>query len=97
MKNVISAIILSLCITIPAIAGQYQVTHVVDGDTIDVIYKGKKERNRMLNVDTPESVHPDQSRNTAMGYSHGPQSIGIHQIQAGRQNSRPGISGKEAG
>ena len=66
MKNIVTTI-LFLLFAIPALASQYQVTRVVDGDTIDVIYKGKKERIRMLNVDTPESVHPDQSRNTAMG------------------------------
>jgi len=69
MKSLISSIILSLSIFLPALslAGQCQVLKVVDGDTIDVLYMGKKERIRMLNVDTPESVHPDQSRNTAMG------------------------------
>lgn len=50
-----------------ALAGEYKVIHVVDGDTIDIICHGKKERIRMLCVDTPESVHPDQSRNTPMG------------------------------
>lgn len=58
---------LFLLFTIPAMAGQHQFLRVVDGDTIDVLYIGKKERIRMLNVDTPESVHPDQSHNTAMG------------------------------
>ena len=48
-------------------AGQYQVLKVIDGDTVDILYMGKKERIRMLNVDTPESVHPDATRNTAMG------------------------------
>lgn len=58
---------LFLLFTIPALAGQHQVVKVVDGDTIDVLYMGKKERIRLLCVDTPESVHPDQSRNTEMG------------------------------
>jgi len=40
---------------------------VIDGDTIDILYKGKKERIRLLCVNTPESVHPDTSKNTAMG------------------------------
>ena len=40
---------------------------VVDGDTIVIDFYGKKEKIRLLNVDTPESVHPDLSRNTPMG------------------------------
>ncbi|MGY2082363.1 thermonuclease family protein [Blastococcus sp. SYSU DS0539] len=36
------------------------VTKVVDGDTIDVRYDGDTHRVRLLNVDTPESVDPDQ-------------------------------------
>lgn len=48
-------------------SGQYQVLKVIDGDTIAINYHGKIEKVRLLNVDTPESVHPDQSRNTAMG------------------------------
>ena len=43
------------------------VLRVVDGDTIVVRLKGKTEKVRLLNVDTPESVHPDRRRNTAMG------------------------------
>lgn len=66
MKKLI-LVSLILLFAIPAIAGQYKVLRIVDGDTIDILYQGKKERIRMLNVDTPESVHPDQSRNTAMG------------------------------
>jgi len=45
----------------------YPVVSVVDGDTISIIYQGKKEKIRFLNVDTPESVHPDLSRNTPLG------------------------------
>ncbi|TRW46406.1 thermonuclease family protein [Georgenia yuyongxinii] len=36
------------------------VTGVVDGDTIDVTYRGKDSRVRLLNVDTPETVDPDE-------------------------------------
>lgn len=43
------------------------VTKVVDGDTIKVMYEGKEESVRMIGVDTPESVHPDKSRNTEEG------------------------------
>ncbi|WP_022871913.1 thermonuclease family protein [Nesterenkonia alba] len=33
---------------------------VIDGDTIVVDVDGVEERVRLLNIDTPESVHPDQ-------------------------------------
>ncbi len=36
----------------------FLVTHVVDGDTFDVDMDGKKERIRMIGVDTPETVDP---------------------------------------
>ena len=56
-----------IALSLPCFAGQHQVIKVIDGDTIDILYYGKKERIRMLCVDTPESVHPDQTRNTPMG------------------------------
>ncbi len=34
------------------------VTHVVDGDTIDVDIDGKTERIRLIGIDTPETVDP---------------------------------------
>ena len=65
-KVFLTALFFSLFI-LPCFAGQYPVLRVVDGDTIDINYNGIKERVRLLCVDTPESVHPDQSKNTAMG------------------------------
>lgn len=45
---------------LPAISpGYYAVTHVVDGDTIDVNMNGTTERIRMIGVDTPETKKPD--------------------------------------
>ncbi len=35
------------------------VLKVVDGDTVDVRFRGHEERVRLLNVDTPETVDPD--------------------------------------
>ena len=67
MKKTLLIIICSFLFVSPCIAGQYRVLKVIDGDTIDIQYKGKKERIRMLCVDTPESVHPDRSRNTPLG------------------------------
>ena len=45
----------------------YAVKYIVDGDTIDINYHGKIERVRLLCVDTPESVHPNQKYNTPLG------------------------------
>ena len=36
------------------------VGRVIDGDTIDVEYDGDTHRVRLLNVDTPETVDPDE-------------------------------------
>src|SRR5690606_14118634 len=36
------------------------VTKVIDGDTIEVNLNGKLEKVRMLLIDTPETVHPNQ-------------------------------------
>jgi micrococcal nuclease len=45
----------------------YTVTRVVDGDTIIIDMDGAEERVRLIGVDTPESVHPDESRNVPYG------------------------------
>lgn len=44
----------------PAADGDGVVTHVVDGDTIDVRVGGTEERVRLIGVDTPESVAPER-------------------------------------
>lgn len=36
------------------------VTEIVDGDTIDVTIDGEERRVRLLNVDAPETAHPDK-------------------------------------
>lgn len=46
---------------------EYKVVRVVDGDTIVVNFNGKEEKVRFIGVDTPESVHPDKSKNTEEG------------------------------
>lgn len=43
------------------------VSRVVDGDTLVVAVSGEEKRVRLILVDTPESVHPDQSKNTEYG------------------------------
>ena len=38
----------------------YQVTRIIDGDTINITYKGKERSVRLIGVDTPETVHPSK-------------------------------------
>jgi micrococcal nuclease len=45
----------------------YEVVRVVDGDTIVVKYNGVDEKVRLIGIDTPESVHADESKNTEEG------------------------------
>ena len=66
-KVVIIFLLVFLTLPLTCHATQYKVLRVVDGDTIIINYHGKKERVRLLRVDTPESVHPDKKRNIPMG------------------------------
>lgn len=43
------------------------ITKISDGDTITVELSGSSYKIRMLEVDTPESVHADQTKNNAFG------------------------------
>ena len=45
----------------------YEVVRVVDGDTFVIEYEGKQEKVRLIGIDTPESVHPDEEKNTEFG------------------------------
>lgn len=40
--------------------GEYDVTEVVDGDTVKIDFKGTEETVRLIGVDTPETKHPNQ-------------------------------------
>lgn len=44
-----------------------KLVRVIDGDTIIVDIEGDEYRVRMIGIDTPESVHPDSSKNTEDG------------------------------
>ncbi|WMJ78737.1 MULTISPECIES: thermonuclease family protein [unclassified Sedimentibacter] len=48
-------------------SNKYKVIRVVDGDTFEINFDGKKEKVRLIGVDTPESVHPDANRNVEEG------------------------------
>jgi micrococcal nuclease len=72
--RVTSALALFLWIAAPCLlsacgsgADGYPVTRVVDGDTLIVDVDGSEERVRLIGVDTPESVHPDEKRNVPYG------------------------------
>jgi micrococcal nuclease len=41
-------------------AGPYTVTRVVDGDTLKVDVDGQEQTVRLIGVDTPETVHPNE-------------------------------------
>lgn len=45
----------------------YPVSRIIDGDTIKIIYNGREESVRLIGIDTPESVHPDSSKNLPEG------------------------------
>ena len=36
----------------------YEVVHVVDGDTLDILKRGEKVRVRLIGINSPESVDP---------------------------------------
>lgn len=50
-----------------SILTQASVVRIIDGDTIVVNIDGVEETVRLIGVDTPESVHPDTSKNTDAG------------------------------
>lgn len=47
--------------------GAYEVVKVTDGDTIIVRANAENLKVRLIGIDTPESVHPDQTKNTPEG------------------------------
>ena len=48
-------------------AAKAKVIRVKDGDTFVASSRGKEYTVRLIGIDTPESVHPDKSRNTPEG------------------------------
>lgn len=47
--------------------GPYAVSYVIDGDTAYINIDGTETKVRFIGIDTPESVHQDESRNTPEG------------------------------
>lgn len=71
-KKIISVLVALLAIALGILTqntneGKYKVIRVVDGDTLIVEIDNKEERVRLIGVDTPESVHPDASKNVEAG------------------------------
>jgi len=66
-KIILILFVLLLSLPVLAVAAQYKVIRVVDGDTIVIDYNGNPEKVRLLCVNTPESVHPDKKQNVPMG------------------------------
>ena len=54
-------------ISAPSVEGLYSVTRTVDGDTIVVNIDGVDTKIRLIGIDAPESVHPDEEKNTEEG------------------------------
>lgn len=44
-----------------------ELVNVVDGDTLTVIYDDEITKVRLIGIDTPESVHVDETKNTEYG------------------------------
>ena len=51
----------------PELAGAYEVVRVVDGDTLIVKMGDSEKYVRLIGVNAPESVHPDETKNTPEG------------------------------
>ena len=52
---IFSVIAVSFIFSTPCFAGQYKVTRVTDGDTINVVGNGHKEIIRLVGIDAPET------------------------------------------
>ena len=53
----------ALFLSLPVFAapdGPYTVSRVIDGDTVELLIDGQKEKIRLIGVDTPETVHPSK-------------------------------------
>lgn len=64
LKSLLGVLFLALifvgCSTSESDLNTYQVTKVVDGDTIKINFEGREETVRLLLIDTPETVHPNK-------------------------------------
>ena len=59
MKSILQILLFFLCTT--AFSGELEtckVIRIIDGDTVEVIYRGEKEKVRLYGIDTPERGEP---------------------------------------
>lgn len=49
------------------VSEMYEVIRAVDGDTLLIDYEGVNTYVRLIGIDTPESVHPDEAKNEYAG------------------------------
>ena len=70
-RFLIAAVALALCCPIPlhAMGGKATVLYVIDGDTLKVMYEGRKQSVRLIGIDAPESkknrkAYKDSSRSS---------------------------------
>jgi endonuclease YncB( thermonuclease family) len=56
-----------LFLPLAATAAPHKVLRVIDGDTIEVLYRGKAEKVNLLCVDTPDFVHKDEDKDISPG------------------------------
>lgn len=45
----------------------YELLEVIDGDTVSIMYEDEPMNVRLIGVDAPESVHPDENNNSEWG------------------------------
>ena len=56
LKRIVLLVIISFLISLPSFSQEcYKLLYIIDGDTIKILYKGKKTSVRLLGIDTPES------------------------------------------
>jgi len=56
LKRIFFLVIISLIVSFPSFSQEcYKLLYIIDGDTIKILYHGKKTSVRLLGIDTPES------------------------------------------
>lgn len=63
-------------------ASSYEVIRAIDGDTLLISMYGTETTVRLIGIDAPESVHPDEEKNTAEGEQA---SLWLKQFIAGKR------------
>ncbi len=64
---VLAVVLVPRLMEVPAEWTACRLLMVIDGDTISVEYQGSPVNVRLIGVDAPESVHPEESNNSELG------------------------------